>query len=513
MAEPQTEMPDTGISPPPIYLKHIEDIRNLSVCKICMRSLYEPFILSCGHTYCYSCLASWFCEGSRKTTKKNCPDCRARVTVEPSPNYLLRDLVHVLIARAELLPEDETLQEHQLAKEAEAAQLAADRTGPGLFQGLFRNQEQRYFTLARGLLDQEDNVVRCPQCHWELEEGECMRCGFHETYDSDSDTMSPYNSPRLTSSEYDSLDEIDHAFDGSMNEAGFHYYSGERSPRSYTTDEYESYAEEDDMDDFIDNEADEADDNTDSESTMTMYNRQWAENESLHANPSEYASQTSADSDHHAHFGRHGTYAQRSRNDVEEISDAETNYDEVTEGSDHEPEVPQPSWRRTRAARVIVSDDDDDDDDEEGGEEQDDAGDEAYDDPFENRDLDHRNHESDDQHREDEGDERYPSEHSETEVDQDCSESDGSDVRPPQPSAQRRQHLQSQRVRRNDHSLQPHIGGSQRLSSPARQQYRHRQRSSISQDSTSGRRHGYHRPFARSGLGRILVGGTTGYQS
>ncbi|OAL33825.1 hypothetical protein AYO20_06836 [Fonsecaea nubica] len=405
-------MPDTGISPPPIYLKHIEDIRNLSVC-------------------------------SRKMTKKNCPDCRARVTVEPSPNYLLRDLVHVLIARAELLPEDETLQEHQLAKEAEAAQLAADRTGPGLFQGLFRNQERRYITLARGLLDQEDNVVRCPQCHWELEEGECMRCGFHETYDSDSDTMSHFNSPRLTSSEYDSLDEIDHAFDGSMNEAGLDYYSGERSPRSYTTDEYESYGEEDDMDNFIDNEADEADDNTDSESTMTMYNRQWAENESSYANPSEYASQTSADSDHRQHFGRHGTYAQRSRNDVEEISDAETNYDEVTEDSDHEPEVPQPSWRRTRAARVILSDDDDDEEEEgEGGEEQDDAADEAYDDPFENRDLDHRNHESDDQHGEDEGDERYPSEHSETEVDQDCSDSEGSDVRPPQPSARRRQHLQ-----------------------------------------------------------------------
>lgn len=31
-----------------------DDFRNLATCKICIRLLYEPYILSCGHTYCYS---------------------------------------------------------------------------------------------------------------------------------------------------------------------------------------------------------------------------------------------------------------------------------------------------------------------------------------------------------------------------------------------------------------------------------------------------------------------------
>src|SRR6201999_2354595 len=103
-----------------IFQKYMEDMRNLSLCKICIKPFYEPFILPCGHTYCYSCLASWFGGGHGRKNRKSCPDCRAKVRAQPSPNYLLRDLVHMFIGRAELLPEDETVQEHQKAKEEEA---------------------------------------------------------------------------------------------------------------------------------------------------------------------------------------------------------------------------------------------------------------------------------------------------------------------------------------------------------------------------------------------------------
>ncbi|RJE16704.1 hypothetical protein PHISCL_10959, partial [Aspergillus sclerotialis] len=77
---------------------------------------------------------------------------------QPSPNYLLRDLVHMLIGRADLLPEDETIQEHQVAKEEEAAQLAADRNGPGLFKGIFLTPIRAQLRWGRGILDLEDNV-------------------------------------------------------------------------------------------------------------------------------------------------------------------------------------------------------------------------------------------------------------------------------------------------------------------------------------------------------------------
>lgn len=73
------------------FQKHIEDMRNLVLCKVCIKPLYEPYNLGCGHTYCYTCLASWF-GGANKRKRKTCPDCRAQVMAQPSPNYLVLDL-------------------------------------------------------------------------------------------------------------------------------------------------------------------------------------------------------------------------------------------------------------------------------------------------------------------------------------------------------------------------------------------------------------------------------------
>jgi hypothetical protein len=82
------------------FQKHIEDMRNLVLCKICIRPLYEPYNLGCGHTYCYTCLTSWF-GGVNKRKRKTCPDCRAQVTAQPSPNYLVLDLFPKMTALAD----------------------------------------------------------------------------------------------------------------------------------------------------------------------------------------------------------------------------------------------------------------------------------------------------------------------------------------------------------------------------------------------------------------------------
>lgn len=123
-----------------------------------------------------------------------CPDCRATVIQEPSPNYVvsiskryafehsltrlqLRDLVHMFIGRTELLPEDETTQEHEIAKAEEAVQMTTDRDGVGLFKGAFRNHGAHHQVIHgrardyQGMWDPNDNVRRCPECHWELEGG------------------------------------------------------------------------------------------------------------------------------------------------------------------------------------------------------------------------------------------------------------------------------------------------------------------------------------------------------
>ncbi|KAJ6094968.1 hypothetical protein N7467_002481 [Penicillium canescens] len=119
---------------------HVDDIRTLIQCGICIRPLYEPFTLACGHTFCYSCLSSWFSGGRSKRT---CPDCRAPVKSQPAPAYLVRAVVQMFTARAELLDKGETTMEHTKNRQEEAGKLDQDKsnnhpTQGGLFGGLFR---------------------------------------------------------------------------------------------------------------------------------------------------------------------------------------------------------------------------------------------------------------------------------------------------------------------------------------------------------------------------------------
>ncbi len=68
----------------------LEDLRALIICRVCVRPLFEPYTIECGHTFCYGCLSRWF---ERDRTKKTCPDCRAETTRAPAPAYLVRNFI------------------------------------------------------------------------------------------------------------------------------------------------------------------------------------------------------------------------------------------------------------------------------------------------------------------------------------------------------------------------------------------------------------------------------------
>ncbi|KAI6842835.1 hypothetical protein KC332_g3988 [Hortaea werneckii] len=168
-------------------------MRDLVTCQICHRFMYEPYALSCGHTYCYTCLSQWL--GSNK--KKTCPDCRMVITQQPTPSYIIRELVLVFLSRNELLPDGETSDEHHSSAREEAEIVMKDkantdsRTG-GLFKGIFRHGGGP----LNPIFDPHDRVERCPDCHWEIEDGYCNGCGqpvgegFSEFDDDDSDMSS-----------------------------------------------------------------------------------------------------------------------------------------------------------------------------------------------------------------------------------------------------------------------------------------------------------------------------------
>ncbi|ETI27030.1 hypothetical protein G647_10129 [Cladophialophora carrionii CBS 160.54] len=502
------------------FQKHIEDMRNLSLCKICIKPFYEPFILPCGHTYCYSCLASWFGGGTGRRSKSTCPDCRANVRVEPSPNYLLRDLVHMFIGRAELLPEDETVQEHQTAKEEEAVLLAADRAGPGLFKGVFvgLGSAGGSRNWRSGILDPEDNVWRCPECHWELEDGGCSRCGFHQFDMTGSDSDSDLDeSIDLDDSEMDDEAEIDHEFGTTMGEHGFHFHYPATSTRrrsiSPGLEDDEDYSDEDDdMDGFIDNEVEDGDSNSDAdtESTMTIYNRQ-LRNHRDNDHPS-VSSGVSHDGDIVSHFPYDPAFYPESdaRSTVNtaqstngDQSDAATNYDEMTEASDIDTAPAQPA-RRSGARRVVLTSDDEDED--EPGVNPSATADRSAEERLHYHGDDHDTDNEADfmasvRHRLRRRARNVADSHSDDDDDDEPnsgSEDSDDSIRPPQSSSQRRQHLNNQRARRGNHMV---VGGYAPIN-PPRQQYPNRQQSHRGRGNTN-RYQPYQRPFGR----RIPVGG------
>jgi hypothetical protein len=484
------------------FQRHIEDMRNLSLCKICIKPIYEPFILACGHTYCYSCLANWFGVRGRKRIK-NCPDCRAEVKLQPSPNYLLRDLVHMFIGRAELLPEDETVQEHEKAKEEEALLLAADRTGPGLFKGAFLTHGHTIFSWDRGILDPEDGVIRCPECHWELEHGQCLQCGFHEYEEPDDDDLHSLDGsePYSIDTDFDhDGDELDHDFDGTiMHHPAYDPYETYESGTDASGSGHDDfYHDEDGTGRFVvDDDLDEVDDsdvysdtNSDanSEATLTGYPR-------VQIHPSvrrvrRVVSEDETDDEaarpgtegHHAGLNARSEIASRPQVD---ISDGDTNYDESTDGSGPERPWPTLTADRSRGRRLVLSDDTDE---PEGQTE-------------EERESEGLTTDESEDDEEDAGQDE-PEELTETEMDEHLG-SDDSDIRPPQPSTRRMQHLQSQRARRTNHSSQLHAQGHQGQTNhyPSHQPIRnmtrpHRagERGDFPPQSSSRRRHGHHRP-------------------
>ncbi|KAL4927145.1 uncharacterized protein BDV17DRAFT_267609 [Aspergillus undulatus] len=191
---------------------HVDDIRNLLQCGICIRPLYEPFTLACGHTFCYGCLTSWFAEGRNN---KTCPDCRAPVKSQPAPAYLVRAVVQLFTSRAELLDKGETTDQHVAHQSEEAGRIEADKknTDPnygGLFRGIFSKARH---PPAQPIIDLEDGVMRCPECSWELEETGCVNCGYRHGDDSMSDTDYSEDSSEMTDDRFvDHDEEIDDDF-------------------------------------------------------------------------------------------------------------------------------------------------------------------------------------------------------------------------------------------------------------------------------------------------------------
>lgn len=122
-------------------------------------------------------------------------------------------MVQMFTSRAEMLDKGETTKEHLRNQTEEAARLEEDKandhpTRGGLFGGLFRPK----VAAPQPVFDVDDGVIRCPNCTWELEEGNtCPGCGYEyqgSHADSDSDlSQDPYSGEGEGESEIDSIED------------------------------------------------------------------------------------------------------------------------------------------------------------------------------------------------------------------------------------------------------------------------------------------------------------------
>ncbi|KXS94522.1 hypothetical protein AC579_2836 [Pseudocercospora musae] len=226
----------------------LEAMRQLITCKICLRFLYEPYALTCGHTYCYSCIMNWMGKDQAQQKKKTCPDCRTIIREQPAPSYLIKEMVLIFSNRVELLPEGETSEEHHAMAREEAETVAKDKadmdqeTG-GLFQGRFKRGGRLNPVLA--IRDLSDNVYRCPNCAFEIQRNWCGPCGMRVVTDEDDEDMSDE-----TDSMDRELDEdsIDHELDRDMGEDELAF--GYEGPRE------DGWTDDDDDDDDDDDGGD-----------------------------------------------------------------------------------------------------------------------------------------------------------------------------------------------------------------------------------------------------------------
>ncbi|KAH9988297.1 hypothetical protein BJV77DRAFT_755574 [Russula vinacea] len=73
----------------------VSRLDDITCCHVCKDTMWSPYILSCGHTFCEDCLTKWFekiLADHRQIGKPpySCPLCRALARTPPAPNFALK---------------------------------------------------------------------------------------------------------------------------------------------------------------------------------------------------------------------------------------------------------------------------------------------------------------------------------------------------------------------------------------------------------------------------------------
>ncbi|SCU89127.1 LAME_0E02300g1_1 [Lachancea meyersii CBS 8951] len=124
--------------------------------------MYVPVMTTCGHNYCYDCISNWLV--SNNASELTCPQCRSPLEHPPALNATLQHLLSVVI-------EIGAGSDPQLGRTRaqSIAQYKNDVENNILYKDVFNNT-------AVAVVDDDDGVARCSNCHWEVEGDVCPHC-------------------------------------------------------------------------------------------------------------------------------------------------------------------------------------------------------------------------------------------------------------------------------------------------------------------------------------------------
>lgn len=143
-----------------------------AVCPVCHDYMFVPITTPCGHTYCYTCLKSWF---TSDTTggKLNCPECRTTMTNIPTLNSVMQNWVgYVFELLGNKKADDDRFKTLNKTRLEDIEQYRRDKDAGELFDNIFEQS-------AEAIADEDDDgIIRCSNCMWELEDDSnyCPRC-------------------------------------------------------------------------------------------------------------------------------------------------------------------------------------------------------------------------------------------------------------------------------------------------------------------------------------------------
>ncbi|KAF4117987.1 bifunctional apoptosis regulator-like isoform X2 [Onychostoma macrolepis] len=98
-------------------------------CHCCYQVLVDPTTLTCGHSFCRHCLASWWASALPRV-RKDCPECRAVWVGFPKVNILLRDAVEKLFPADVSRRKKAILSDPQFCRVLQAFQQQETRQAP-----------------------------------------------------------------------------------------------------------------------------------------------------------------------------------------------------------------------------------------------------------------------------------------------------------------------------------------------------------------------------------------------